>query len=299
MSMEVRIWGAIVLASIGFGTTGVATRAALNAGVPPMALAAIRALFAMSVLYGWFIIMKKPVNRDRHNLTTGLVAGLFQLSLPFILFSLAYQYASAGFVGIIVALMPLIVALMAHFALPDEPLTRAKVIGLAVAFSGVALLLLSGDSGLGSGGQPLVAALLTLGAVVSMSIATIFTRGRAGTFEPLQLTLMQFTVGTIVVGAVMILFEGFPSGLSAWAWTLLVYLTAVGGLMPTFMFFWLLGNVSSTRAVLVGYITPLVSLVFGVLLLDEIIQLGIVIGGLTILIGVLLTDREERRIAAG
>lgn len=297
MSMEMKVWSAIVVASIGYGTTGVATRAALNAGVPPIGLAAIRALLAASVLAGWFLLRRRRINRNRHNLVTGLVSGLFQLSIPFILFTLAYQYASAGFVGLIVALMPLGIALIAHLLLPDEPLTGPKVIGLSVAFAGVGILLMSGDSGLGTGGQPVLAAVLTLGAVGSVSFATVFTRSRAGTYAPLELTLMQFVVGVFLVGTVMLISEGMPGAISTWGWMLILYLTAVGSLLPTVLYFWLLSHVTSTKTALVGYVTPLISLVAGVLLLSEVIQFGIVIGGSFILAGVVLTDRAERHIA--
>jgi drug/metabolite transporter (DMT)-like permease len=295
--VELKVWSAIVVASIGYGTTGVATRAALNAGVPPIGLAAIRAVLAASVLAAWFLITRRPVSRDRHNLVTGLVSGLFQLSIPFILFTLAYQYASAGFVGLIVALMPLTVASVAHLFLPDEPLTGPKVIGLTVAFAGVGILLFSGDSGLGAGGRPLLAAVLTLGAVISMSFATVFIRSRAGTYDPVELTLLQFLVGVVVVGVAMFAAEGTPEGITAWGWTMILYLTAVGSLLPTVLYFWLLSRVTSTKTALVGYVTPLIALVAGVIFLSEVIQIGIAIGGAFILAGVVLTDRAERKLA--
>ncbi|MGD2051434.1 MAG: DMT family transporter, partial [Acidimicrobiia bacterium] len=172
--METRVWAAIVVASFGYGTTGVATRAALNAGVPPIALAAIRAVLAAVFLAALFAWRRGRIEFSRGNVVTGMMAGLFQLTLPFILFTLAYQYASAGFVGLFVALLPLGIALMAHVMLPDEPLTRAKTAGLVLAFLGVALLLASGDSGLGSAGDPLPAALLTMGAVASLAFAAVF-----------------------------------------------------------------------------------------------------------------------------
>jgi drug/metabolite transporter (DMT)-like permease len=51
-------------------------------------------------------------------------------------------------------------------------------------------------------------------------------------------------------------------------------------------------------ASLSGYIVPLISLLGGVILLDERIELGIVAGGALILVGVVLTDQAERRVAA-
>ena len=292
--MQVRIWLAIGAASLAWGTTGVATRAALNDGVPPIAMVSIRSAMAAIILYGILRARRRPLSRDRYAWTTGVMAGVFQLAVPFILFTLAYQYASAGFVGLFTALIPLSTALMAHYLLPDEPLHSAKVIGLMVAFGGVAFLLASGDSGLAAGGRPVPAALLSVGAVSSIGFASVFTKARAGGYDPLELTFMQFGVGVVLITAAMAIFEGMPSGISTWGWTLIVYLTVFGSVVPFLIFYWLLRRVTSTKASLVGYVVPLIALVAGIVLLDERLQIGIAVGGVLILIGVVLTDRSER-----
>ena len=48
--MQIRIWAALLAAAAGWGTTGVATRAALDAGVPPVAMVAIRSVIAAALL---------------------------------------------------------------------------------------------------------------------------------------------------------------------------------------------------------------------------------------------------------
>lgn len=194
--------------------------------------------------------------------------------------------------------MPLGTASIAHFLLPDEPMNLAKAAGLMVAFVGVAILLISGDSGLDEQGKPLVAAVLALGAVLSISFAGVFARGRAGSIDPVELTWMQFTVGIVLVGATMLVYEGLPGSISLWGWTLIVYLTVIGSIVPFLLFFWLLKHVAVTRASLIGYVVPLVALVAGIVLLDEKLQAGIAVGGVLILVGVILTDRAERRVAA-
>ena len=221
--------------------------------------------------------------------------GIFQLSIPFILFNLAYDNASAGFVGLFAALIPLGTAIVAHFMLPDEPLHLAKMFGLSLAFAGVAFLLLSGDSGLAEGGRPLVAAALSLGAVVSISYAGVYAKRNAGNFDPMELAFMQFAIGIVLIGSAMLIFEGMPGAISQWGWMLIFYMTVVGSVVPFLLFFWLLQHVSATKASLVGYIVPLIALFAGVILLDERLQLGIGVGGILILAGVIATDRTERR----
>jgi drug/metabolite transporter (DMT)-like permease len=291
--MQARIWSAIGGASLAWGTAGIATRAALNAGVPPIAMAAIRAVLASLLLLGVLRVLGVRVSRDPAVWRTGVVAAVFQLATPFVFFTLAYQYASAGFVGLIVALVPLGTATVAHFMLPDEPLHALKVAGLVTAFAGVAILLLSGDSGLDEGGRPLLAAALSVGAVTSISFASVYAKGKAGTYDPTELTWMQFAIGGALIVVLTIFTEGTPAEITQWGWTLIAYLTVIGSVVPFLLFYWLLRHVSSTKAALVGYIAPLVAISGGVILLDEQLQTGIVLGGILIFAGIILTNRAE------
>ena len=105
--MHMKIWAAIAAAALAWGTNGVATRAALGDGVPPIALVAIRAVLATAILYALLRLRGRTAPSDLATWSGGLVQGVFQLSIPFVLFTLAYENASAGFVGLLVALIPL------------------------------------------------------------------------------------------------------------------------------------------------------------------------------------------------
>lgn len=294
--MQARIWSAIGGASLAWGSAGIATRAALNAGVPPIAMSAIRAVLAALVLFAALQLLGVRISRDPAVWRTGVVAAVFQLATPFVLFTLAYQYASAGFVGLIVALVPLGTATVAHFMLPDEPLHAPKAVGLVTAFAGVAILLLSGDSGLDEGGRPLLAAALSVGAVAAISFASVYAKRKAGTYDPTEITWMQFAIGGVLIVILGMFTEGVPAAITGWGWTMMVYLAVIGSVVPFLLFYWLLRHVSTTKAALVGYIVPLVAITGGVLLLDEQIQPGIVLGGILIFAGIVLTNRAEHRL---
>lgn len=293
--MQLRIWGAIGIASMGWGSSGVATRAALDAGVEPHSLNAIRGTMAAILLLAFFLARRRTIPRERRTWLTGLVMSGTNVAVPFVLLTLALLHASAGFVGILVALIPLVTAVLAHVMLPDEPLHIAKLLGLMVAFGGVALLVFSGDSGLEEGGRPLLALVLAVTAVASMAYSVVYAKQRAGTYDPVELTWIQFALGSIILVATMIAVEGSPSGITVWGWVLLVYLATFGSVMPFLLFYWLLRHVSATKASLIGYGVPLVALVMGIALLDEQLQFGIGVGGLLIIGGVVLTNRSERR----
>jgi drug/metabolite transporter (DMT)-like permease len=232
----------------------------------------------------------------------GLVMAIFNLSLPFVLTTFAFRHASAGFIGFIVALIPLATAVMAHYLLPDEPIHLPKILALTIALIGVSLLLFSGDSGLAEGGRPLLAAALTTGAVISIAYAGVYAKRVSDSYDPITLTTFQFGVGAILLLTTMAMSEGIPSAISAEGWLLMIYLGTIGGTLPFILYYWLLRHVTSTRASTIGYLVPLVALGTGILLLDEQLQFGLAVGGLLILTGVMLTGMTERitaeRVAA-
>ena len=107
------------------------------------------------------------------------VMAAFNVVVPYVLFTYAYDNASAGFVSLFAALIPLTTALFAASMLADEPLSRHKLVGLLTGFAGVGALLLSGDSGLESGGRPLFAAVLAIISVASVGYASAYAKRHA------------------------------------------------------------------------------------------------------------------------
>ena len=296
--MQLRIWAAFGGAALTWGSAGVATRAALDSGVPPIALTAIRAIIATVVLVALARWNGKQIGTDAATWRIGGVMAVFNLALPFLTMTFAYRYASAGFVGFIIALIPLVTALMAHYVLDDEPVSTRKLGALTVALAGVALLLSSGDSGLATGGRPLLAAGLTTIGVLAIGYSGVYAKKTSGTYHPITLSATQFGLGIVLLVPLMLIAEGLPEGITAWGWALIVYLSVVGSVVPFLLYYWVITHVSSTSASTIGYLVPLVSLVAGIVLLDEQLQFGIAAGGALILAGVVLTGRVERRAAA-
>ena len=145
---------ALGLSALGWGLAGVGVRAALGEGVEPLSMVVVHAgIVALAVLVMLWV-RRERIPSDRQFWRTATVAGLFNMAVPFALFTTAYQYASAGFVGLLAALMPLSTAIVAHYTVHDEPLTAPKLLGMLVALAGVVLLFVSGDSGLNKGEDP-------------------------------------------------------------------------------------------------------------------------------------------------
>ncbi len=287
-------WIWIIVAALGWGTGGIATRAAFGEGVGVWTMVAVRtAIAALLVLI--VLLAQRSKLPSRQVVWYGTVQAVFNLTIPYILFTFAYDNASAGFVGLLAALIPLATAVFANFMLPAEPLTKAKLFALFVAFSGVAALLLSGDSGLAEGGRPFLAVGLGLTSVISIGYAGTFAKRHAGEYDPIMLTGLQFGLSASVLVAAMFAIEGIPLDVTAKGWGLMVFMSVSATFMPFLLFYWLLQYISATEASLIGYLVPFVALIGGIVLLGEQLQAGIVVGGLLVFTGMVLADRAGRR----
>lgn len=288
--MTPRVLGALALASLGWGTAGIATRAALQEGLGPYEITAVRALIATGAVAILLAATRGPLRLDRRRWQLGLVLGSMNMAVPLVLTTVAVQHASAGFVGLLVANIPVGTALWANWLLPAERLDFPKVIGLAISVAGIVVLMAGGDSGLGDQGSPALAVTLSTIGLACASYGSVHVKRHAPDLGALDLAGPQFAVGAALMVPLMAITEGAPVEATGTGWALLVYLGIAGTVLPFSLFYWSLRSISATEASLVGYVVPVVGLIGGAALLSEQITPVIAAGGLLIIVGVVVTQ---------
>ena len=292
--MQARVWAAIIICTLGWGTAGIATRAAFREDLGPYTILGLRALVATGAVFAYRALRRRPWP-SRRLWGLGAVVGVTNYTAPALLFTLAVQHASAGVLGLLGANSPPVTALWAHLLLPNEPLNRGKVLGLSLAVAGVGVLIATGESGLGEGGRPGLAVLLAMAGVVVSAFGGVHARMHAPHHDILDMAGPQLALGAAVLVPTMLVVEGVPRGISAAGWGLIVYMALIGTFLPYLLFFWLLQRVGATTASLPSYLLPLIALTGGALLLDEQVTAVIGLGGALILAGVVFTERADRQ----
>lgn len=290
-----QVWGAMLLISLGWGTNGVVVRVAFDAGMEPLAVVAISSVIAAVGVVAFVTLSGRDRTIGAIGWRVGIVMSITSVTVPFITRNLALQYASAGFVGLASALVPLATGVVAHIMLPEERLQAATLIGLLISLAGVAVLILSGDSGLAEGGNPALAGILALAGVLSVAVGAVYAKRYSGRYSPLGVSGVQFVIGAAIGIVAMLAFEGVPANPGAKGWASLAYVGLAATFLPITLYYWLLRHVTVTFSAITGYIIPLVAVVFGVIVLGERVDLGIVLGGALILAGVVVTDRIAGR----
>lgn len=290
--MDKSLWMAVLLAAFGWGTGGVATRSLLLHEVDPFTLISVRFVASALFLVAW-LLWRRNLTSTRGAWLAGIVIGTVNMSAPTVFFTVALEYISAGLGGLMITLVPVVTAAWAHLLLVDERLTVRKLAGSGVAFAGVAVLIAAGETGF-SGGSVLRGVAFSLLGVLLASLGGVLSRIYTQRYSVSELAGPQFVagaIGAVVVGVV--LGSTRIASIGPASWSLLAYLATVGTVLPYIGFLWVVQHTTATRASLVGYIVPLISLLVGAALLGEQINLIIAASAMLIIVGVVIVDRAD------
>jgi drug/metabolite transporter (DMT)-like permease len=219
-----------------------------------------------------------------------LLVGTLNSALPFLLFAYAALTLPASLLALFNALAPAFTAALAALWL-RTPIARSVGLGLALGFAGVALL--SVEAVLESqvvGGAPRIAAALAaaLAAPFLYGVVGVYLKARAIRTDPFDNALGAMIAASLV--AAPLVFLAPPTAMpppAVWlaAGALGVLCTGAAYLLN----FRLIADIGPTRAMTVTYLIPLFGALWAVLLLDERVRPGLLVGGPLILAGTALT----------
>jgi drug/metabolite transporter (DMT)-like permease len=256
-----------------WGFNQVAVKAVLPE-VPPLVQAAVRSLGAALLVLAWAAWRGIPMwNRDG-TLVGGLAAGaLFAVEFACIFIGLAYTGASR--MAVFIYLSPFVVALGMPFIAKSERLTAPVLVGLVMAFAGVAWAFAEGFARPSIGPHQWLGDALGIAAAVLWGATTLVIRATVLASAPAEKTLFyQLAVSGLGLG-VAALVTGQAGDDTAWlalsqqAWSSLVFQTVVVTFASYLVWFWLIRHYPATRLAAFTLLTPLFGLGFGAWLLGE------------------------------
>jgi len=202
-----------------------------------------------------------------------LVLALFNNAIPFVLFGWGQTHIASGLAAILNATTPIWGVVVAHLFTGDEKLTGRKLVGVALGFAGVTMMI--GPALLGTLGTNLLAQLACIAAALCYAFAGVWARRfRAMGISPISVTTGQLTAGALVMTPVALLFDrpwldGIPSLKAIGA---IVALAVVCSAFAYILYFRLIDRAGATNALLVTLLVPPVAIFFGSLVLHEVIE---------------------------
>jgi drug/metabolite transporter (DMT)-like permease len=212
---------------------------------------------------------------------------LAEFVIPFLVISFGERWIGSSVTGILIAMVPLSIALIQRFFGVHERLGWWRTLGLGLGFVGVGALLgfgtISGPLGWAGVGCMMVA---TLG----YAIGPLIIQRHLSTLDPFGPLAASLAVASsvLLIPAVLAFPRQMPSALVLESMAMLgVVCTALAMLLM----FYLVGHAGASRAAVITYINPAVAALLGVSLLHERLGFGGYLAFVLILLGSWLATR--------
>ncbi|WP_299356300.1 DMT family transporter [uncultured Shimia sp.] len=259
-----------------------------NGGFSPVFVAAIRSAIAVFALGGWMALRGIRFERRRDIVVAGVFSGVL-FSFEFICLYIALDLTDVSRASVIFYSMPVWLALAAHVFLPGERLSLRRMLGLALAMTGVAVALMDRAGGAANIWGDLAA----LGAAWGWAAIALMIRIKPLKTIPPEAQLMwQILVSAVILSAVAPLFGPLlrdPEIIHVAG----ILFQSLGVVAIGYVFwFWLLTIYPASSVASFSFLSPVLSVLFGWWLLGESVGVSIWAALGLVVLGLMLINRK-------
>ncbi|ADM69121.1 MULTISPECIES: DMT family transporter [Paenibacillus] len=281
-----------------FGTTFLAIKVGVEAGLPPFLSAGVRFFAAGAILF----IAMKLTGKVRWSLLWRKEMLLIGAGTTFGTFSALYwaeQYVSSGIGAILSATGPMMIVILQSVLLRQKT-SRITVVGCMISFLGVVLVVLPGLA-VQISGLWLAGCLVILLGELCYSGGALYSKRVMDVFRetnPIALNAAQMIHG----GWMLLLLSAITEPWSSEGWQYLpamgslLYLILFGSMIAHTLFYWLMERTNPLFPTTWLYISPPIAVGLGALLYGEHVSWWMLAGVLLIVTGLILMNNGIIRL---
>ncbi len=282
-----------------WGTTWAAITISLR-GIPPFTGVALRFAIAAVLLLAYAhlrgISLAAVDNRDRR---LRILHALFTFCVSYGVVFWAEQWVPSSLASVLFATFPLMVAVLAHFVLREERMTAPVLVGTVVGFAGIAVIFAEDFDLLGGRIVAVAAAVMLISPLVAAVVSVAVKRWGAGIHPvPFNAVAMVFAAG-IMGGVALAAERNRPMAFDPGPVAALLYMAVAGTAITFPLYFWLLEHMEARQVALIGYGTPIVALILGVVFMNESLTTRTLVGSALVVVGVAVASHAKRRRSSG
>jgi len=261
--------------------------------LPPFLIAGSRFVTAgilILILSYFFGVRARPSGRQ---LANAVIAGFMFLTLGNGLLVYGLQYLDSNFAALLVAAEPLVVLLLL-LGLRGQPIGLKSIVGVMLGLVGIYLLVAQDGTVLAVGSwKGLVGVAVSM---VAWGYASIFVGDADLPKGHFFNTGVQMIAGGLLLFLLSISTEEYNfqlSDISSRAWLSMAYLIIFASIVAFTAFNYLLKYVSPEKVATSNYVNPIVAMILGWFLLDEVLSVQSGVAAIVLLLGVYFVNSSK------
>ncbi len=269
--------------------------------MPPLLMAGVRFFLAGVIMYGIALWQGAPKSSFAE-WRTALIVGACLLFFGNGSVTLAEQWVPSGLASLLVATVPIYIALLAWLT-GSAPRPRPLVmLGLAGGFVGVGILVgpaIAAPPGAGSNHAGLGMLILLFGSLM-WSVGSLYSRRASNSSSP-----FLSSAQTMLCGGGLMIIAGLGSGeargfhfsqVTAVSLGAFVYLVLIGAVVGYTSFIFLLRHCDPSKVATYAYVNPVVAVLLGAFFADETLSLRTVVAAAVIIgsVALVITTQQAK-----
>lgn len=226
------------------------------------------------------------------SLPAGLLVG-FLFSLEFLLVGEGLRHTSASHMVVFLYTAPIFAALGLHLRLPAERLVPLQWLGIVLAFGGIAgafLWRVPGPTTAWTAGVVWGDFLGLMGGLLWGATTVVVRCSRLSTVTATRTLLYQLVCAFVLLTCVAIATGQAHFNPTPMVWSSLAFQIVVVSFASFLLWFWLLRQYLASRLGAFSFLTPLLGVAFGALLLGERIEPSFALAAVPVLLGIVLVS---------
>ena len=267
----------------------------VNSGLQPIFFCGLRSAIAALCILIWMKYKKIPIHFPITDWNIGILAGTI-FAAEFLFLFLALDYTTVIRNSIIYYSMPLWLSLLAHFFLPNETITRIKLVGLILAFVGVIWAILSREDT--STDYTIFGDLCALGGAIGWAAIILLARGSSfAQIKPEMQLLWMTLVSTPMLIIVSLFFGDLIREFKFIHLYGLLFQSIIVVAMGFIFWLWLLSIYPASGVASFAFLTPIFGMAFGWLILKEQLSSNVIIAAGLVIIAIYLINKPSDQTA--
>ena len=271
---------------------------------PPLTMASFRVCGAGVVMIPFYLGLRRlrffaqaaaarKRRFTRQDAWTFLYLGFFGVSVNQFCFTLGLHYTSVSHSAILVGMGPIYTLILAVI-LRMERATWHKAVGMAIAFTGIAVL--ASEQGISTHSPSLLGDAITMTGSLGFAMYAVLGKRVAHDYDALTMTAYNHFAGALVVLPLAVHQAWVMGAARNWravpwqGWAAILYMGLFGSAVAYLLYYWLLRYLEASQLSAFTYLLPVLASILGILALGEKGSWTEILGGALALGGVYWTE---------